>query len=66
MQVLEKTTGNSEGLGRQTQPGFNPGTSRLPVLSVITLPLVGQGEGEHKWKQKSFKTTSLCEIKIWH
>ena len=32
---------NSEWLGRQPRPGFEPGTSRLPVLSVKTLPLVG-------------------------
>ena len=33
---------NSERLGRQARPGFEPGTSRLPVLSATTLPLVGQ------------------------
>ena len=32
--VSEKTTENSERLGRQARPGFEPGTSRLPVLSV--------------------------------
>ena len=32
---------NSERLGRQVRPGFEPDTSRLPVSSVTTLPLVG-------------------------
>ena len=32
---------NSERLGRQAQPGFERGTSRLPVLSVTAVPLVG-------------------------
>ena len=36
-----KTTENSEWLGRQAQPGFEPGTSCLPVLSVTAVPLVG-------------------------
>ena len=36
-----KTKVNSEQLGRQARPGFEPGTSRLEVLSVTTLPLVG-------------------------
>ena len=31
---------NSE-LGRQARPGFEPGTSRFPVLSVTAVPLVG-------------------------
>ena len=31
---------NSERLGRQARPGFEPGTSRLPVLSVTTVPVV--------------------------
>ena len=39
--VSEKTTDNSDRLGRQARPGFEPGTSRLPVLSVTTVPLVG-------------------------
>ena len=39
--VSEKTTENSERLGRQVRPGFEPGTSRLPVLSVTAEPLVG-------------------------
>ena len=39
--VSEKTTENSERLGRQARPGFVPGTSRLPVLSATTPPLVG-------------------------
>ena len=43
-----KTTENSERLGRQARPGFEPGTSRLPVLSVTTLPLVERGAGESK------------------
>ena len=41
MRVSEKNTENSERLSRQARPGFEPGTSRLPVLSVTTLPLVG-------------------------
>ena len=36
--VSEKTTDNSERLGRQARPGFEPGTSRLPVLSVTAVP----------------------------
>ena len=39
MRVSEKTTENYEWLGRQAQPGFEPGTSRLPVLRVTTVPL---------------------------
>ena len=30
--VSEKTTENSERLGRQARPGIEPGTSRLPVF----------------------------------
>ena len=36
MRVLEKTTENSERLGRQARPRSEPGTSRLPVLSAAT------------------------------
>ena len=32
-QILEKTIGNIERLGRQAQPGIEPSTSRLPVFS---------------------------------
>ena len=32
---------NFEWLGRQVQPGFEPGTSCHPVLSATTLPLMG-------------------------
>ena len=32
MQVSEKTTENSERLGRQARQGFEPGSSRLPAL----------------------------------
>ena len=39
--VSEKTTENSERLGRQAQQRFKPGTSRLLILSVTTPPLVG-------------------------
>ena len=39
--VSEKTTENSERLGRQARPEFERGTSRLPVLSVRTPSLVG-------------------------
>ena len=49
----KKTTENSERLDRQARPGFEPGTSRLPVLSVTTPQLVGRvieecmgGDGE--------------------
>ena len=38
---LEKTTENSKPLGRQAGLGFDPGTSRLPVLSVTVEPVVG-------------------------
>ena len=51
-QVSEKTTENSERLGRQARPGFEPGTSRLPVLSVTTPPLVGQQMGIQGLDQK--------------
>ena len=37
MQDLEKTTENSERLGRQERPGIEPGTSRLPVLRAEPL-----------------------------
>ena len=40
--VSERTMENSERLGRQARPGFEPGTSRLSLLSVTTPPLVGQ------------------------
>ena len=42
----EKTTENSERLGRQARPGFEPGNSRLPVLSVNAVPLVGPAHME--------------------
>ena len=35
---------NSERLGRQERRGIEPGTSRLPVLSVTAVPLVGPSE----------------------
>ena len=38
----KKTTENSERLGRQARPGFEPVISRLPVLSATTATLVGQ------------------------
>ena len=33
--VSEKNHKNSEQLGRQAQPGIEPGTSRLSALSVV-------------------------------
>ena len=39
--VSEKTTKNSERIGRQARPGFEPVTSRLTVLSATTPQLVG-------------------------
>ena len=39
--VSEKTTENSDRLGRQARPEFEPGNSRFPVLSVTAVPLVG-------------------------
>ena len=42
MRISEKTTENSEWLGRQARLGFEPGTSCFPVLSATTSPLVGQ------------------------
>ena len=39
--VPKKTTENSEWLGQQARPGFEPGTPRLPILSVTTPQLVG-------------------------
>ena len=45
---------NSEWLGQQAPPGFEPGTSRLPVLSVTTPPLVGnQQEGNKNETKRS-------------
>ena len=42
-QYLRKfRTENSERLGRQARLGFEPGTSRLPVLSATIPPLVGR------------------------
>ena len=41
MRVSEKISKNSKRLGQQARPEFVPGTSRLPVLSVTILPLVG-------------------------
>ena len=41
MRVSDKTAESSERLDRQARPDFEPGTSRLPVLSVTTMPLVG-------------------------
>ena len=35
---------NSDRLGRKARPGFEPGTSRLPVLNVTTPTLVGRRE----------------------
>ena len=40
MRVSEKTTENSERLGGQALPEFEPGTSRLKAWSVTTPPLV--------------------------
>ena len=40
--ISEKTTENSERLGRQARPGIEPGTSRLPVFERrTTQPLEG-------------------------
>ena len=36
-----KTTEYSERIGQQARLGFEPGTSRLPVLSDTAVPLVG-------------------------
>ena len=41
--VSEKSTENSERLGRKARAGFEPGTSLLPVLSVTAVPVVGPG-----------------------
>ena len=38
--VSERTMENSERLSRQSRPGFDPGTSHLPVLISTILPLV--------------------------
>ena len=64
---------NSIRLGRQARPGFELGTSRLPVLSITTLPLVRQhdilsqmGGGETNPQYLSpvlhFQLLSLCFI----
>ena len=37
---------NSERLGQQARPRFEPGTSRLPILSVTTRPLVERYEDQ--------------------
>ena len=47
--VLEKTTEKSERLGRQMRPGFEPGTSRFPVLSTTTPPF---GGAKTSWSRK--------------
>ena len=44
--VSLKATENSERQGRQARPGFEPGTSRLPVLSVTLRHWWGQKEWE--------------------
>ena len=49
MRDSEKTTENFERLGRQARPGFEPDTSRLPVLSVTTPPLVGPDSAFEKY-----------------
>ena len=41
MRLSEKTTENSEWLGRQARQEFEPGTSRLPVLSITAVLLMG-------------------------
>ena len=41
MRVSENTTENSERLGQQARPEFEPGTSRLPVLRATTPLLEG-------------------------
>ena len=38
--VSEKTTENSERLGRQARPGVEPGTSRLPIFERKTAQLL--------------------------
>ena len=43
----EKTTENSERLGREARPRYELG-SRLPVLSITTPPLVGATLSEIK------------------
>ena len=59
--VSEKTTENSKGLGRQGRPGFEPGTSRLPVLSATSPPLLGphSRETEVECAKHSAKETLL-------
>ena len=40
-ELRRKITENAEPLGRQARPWIEPGTSRLLVLSVTAVPLVG-------------------------
>ena len=47
-QVSEKTTENSERLGRQARPRNEPGTSRLPVF-----------ERSHWWGQRTDSSTPM-------
>ena len=58
MRVSEKTTENSERLGRQARPGLESGTSRLPVLSVTAVPQVEPIYAEESKKYVLYPTLS--------
>ena len=61
--VLEKTTENTERLGRQARPGFEPSTSHLPVLSATTPLLVGLRCGYITMRHLHFFFSSICHGK---
>ena len=44
---------NSERLSRQTRPGFEPGISRLPVLSAV-----------HNIMKESSIKNDICEVPV--
>ena len=58
--VSEKTAENSEHVGRQARPGFEPGMSHLPVVSVTAVPLVEPKTFEGEEDLKHIKFLFLC------
>ena len=64
--VSEKTRKNSERLGQQAQPEFEPGISRLPVLSATTPPLVGHRyvESQLGVSVENFKVVAYFNMKV--
>ena len=56
MRISEKTTENSEWLGRQALPGFEPGTPRLPALRAVPL--------HHWWGLIYKKPEEIYQVKL--